>query len=196
MSQRHDTTTQTSDSDTQRKRRPDPNAGRRSRRVPATDMQTWLMVLLVALAVPRTVLADLDIVPPESGLPYYCLALTPFAAWLLVAIVRESRRPLMDFLVLGVLYGLSLVVVHQALWDIGPSLGHHPPANAVDFANQFGPELRLLALRGYTSGIAMVIGIGSGLATGLVAVGAHVWRTRRSERHHTSTTAGRGSERS
>jgi hypothetical protein len=88
----------------------------------------------------------------------------------------------MDFLVLGFLYGLSLVVVHQALWDVGPSLGHNPPASAVDFANQFSPAWHELALRGYTIGIALMIGGGTGLAAGLFALGAHMWRKSRARR--------------
>jgi hypothetical protein len=115
MNQRHATT---NGLDVQQ-RGPDPV----HRRFPATDMPIWLMLVLVALGLPRTVLADLDIVAPESGLLYYIVALAPFAAWLVVAILRTSRRPFADFLILGVLYGLSLVVVHQALWTVGPSLG-------------------------------------------------------------------------
>jgi hypothetical protein len=151
-------------------------------RFPATDMPTWLVLGLVALGLPRTVLADLDVVTPQSSLLYYVLALTPFAVWLVVAIVRPSRRPFMDFLVLGVLYGLSLVVVHQVLWSVGPSLGHNPPGSAVDFAEQFSPAWRELALRGYTGGIAMVIGVGTGLVAAVVAVGAHRWRRGRARR--------------
>ena len=156
-----------------------PQRGFLYRRFPATDMPTWLMLALVALGLPRTVLEDLDVVAPESSLLYFVLALTPFAVWLAVAMVRRSGRPFMDFLVLGCLYGLSLVAVHQALWDVGKSLGHHPPASAVDFAAQFSSGWRELALRGYTSGIAMVIGVGTGLVAALVAVGSHVWRTGR-----------------
>jgi hypothetical protein len=148
-------------------------------RFPLTDMPIRLMLLLVGLGLPRTILADLDIVAPESSLLYYVLALTPFAVWLVVAIVRRSRRPFADFLVLGVLYGLSLVLVHQVLWDVGPSLGHRPPESAVDFASQFSPAWRELATRAYTSGIAILIGVGTGLVAALVAVGAHGWRTRR-----------------
>ena len=59
---------------------------------------------------------------------YYILALTPFAVWLVVAIVRSSRRPFADFLVLGVLYGLSLMVVHQVLWDVGPRWAQPAPS--------------------------------------------------------------------
>jgi hypothetical protein len=158
---------------------PEPDDGADARRFPMTDLPTKLMALLIALGVPRTVLADLDIVPPESGLLYYFLALMPFAAWLAVAIVRRSRRPFRDHLMVGVLYGLSLVVIHQVLWGVGPSLGHNPPASAVEFADQFSGGWRDLALRGYTSGIAMIIGIGSGFVVGVVAVGSKLWRSTR-----------------
>ncbi|NJP93107.1 hypothetical protein HCN51_27280 [Nonomuraea sp. FMUSA5-5] len=131
-------------------------------------MPTRLMLLLLALGLPRTVLADLGLVPPESGLLYYVLALTPFAAWLLVATVRESRRPFADFLVLGILYGLSLVVVHQLLWNAAAGYGRNTPAGIAEFT-----------YRAYTSGIAMSIGLGTGLVAALAAVGARAWRSRR-----------------
>ena len=153
-----------------------------SRRFVLTDMPTWLMLLLVALGLPRTILQDLGIVAPGSSLLYYVLALTPFAVWLAVAATRRSARPFMDFLVLGVLYGLSLVVVHQVLWNVGPSLGHNSPASAVSFAEQFDPAWHEVALRGYTTAIAMVIGVGTGLVAALVAAVAHVWRSRRTRR--------------
>lgn len=157
--------------------RPDPVVG--SGRFPATDMPTRLLLLLVALGLPRTVLADLDLVPPESGPLYYVLALTPFAAWLLVATVRESRRPFADFLVLGILYGLSLAVAHQVLWNAAAGYGQSPPADAVEFAERFGAGWHEFAFRAYTSGIAMSIGLGTGLVAALVAVGARVWRSHR-----------------
>ncbi len=150
------------------------------RRFPLTDMPVWLMLALVAVGLPRTILADLNIVAPESSLLYYVLALAPFALWLAVAIWRRSRRPVRDFLVLGTLYGLSLLAVHQVLWDVGPSLGHHPPDGAVAFANRFSPAWRELALRAYTSGIAMMIGLGTGLVAALVALAAHAWHKNRS----------------
>jgi hypothetical protein len=112
------------------------------------------MLLLVALGLPRTVLEDLDVVEPEGSLLYYVLALTPFAAWLAVATFRTSRKPFSDFLVLGALYGLSLVIVHQASGSVGRSLG---------------PVV-----------IAMVIGLGAGSMAGLVAVAANAVRSRRS----------------
>jgi hypothetical protein len=84
----------------------------------------------------------------------------------------------MDFVVLGVLYGLSLVVVHQLLWNTGSSNGYHPPAGAVSFAENFDSSSRELAMRGYTVMIAMMIGVGSGLVVGLVAFVAKSVRSK------------------
>lgn len=159
------------------------------RTVPLTDMPLWLMLVLLAIAQPRTILEDLNVVAPESSLLYYILALTPFVAWFAVALVRPSRQPFMDFVVLGILYGLSLALVHQALWDVGSSLGAHPPAGAVSFASGVAPSLRELALRGYTVVIAMMIGVGSGLVVGLAAL---VARAGRSRLGRTSRGAGSG----
>jgi hypothetical protein len=147
-------------------------------RFPLTDMPTWLMLTLAGLGLPRTILADLDVVAPESSPVYYVLALAPFAVWLVVAVGRRSAKPFMDFLVLGCLYGLSLVAVHQVLWDVAISRGHRPSAAAVDFAQQFGSAHHELALRGYTVMVALAIGVGSGLVAALVAVVARAWSAR------------------
>ncbi|QFY13430.1 hypothetical protein GBF35_48840 [Nonomuraea phyllanthi] len=66
---------------------------------------------------------------------------------------------------------------------MGPSLGHHPPQSALDFAARFDPAWRALALRAYTGGIAMVIGVGSGAAAGVIAWCAHAWRSLRARRN-------------
>ena len=97
-----------------------------SRPVPLTDMPWALMLILVAVGLLRTVLADLDIVVPESSLLYYVLALAPFAAWLVVAVVRPTRKPVMDFLILGLLYGLSLILVHQTAMERARRGAQHP----------------------------------------------------------------------
>jgi len=150
-----------------------------SRRFPLTDLPVWLLLVLVSLGVPRTILADLNIVPPESGPLYYILALVPFTAWLAVAAMRRSRRPLADFLMVGLLYGLSLVIIHLALWDARAGYGNLPPAGAAEFADGFGPGWGEVALPAYAAGIATMIGLGSGLVVGLCAVTANAWRRRR-----------------
>lgn len=139
------------------------------RKLLGTGMPGWLLLVLIALGLPRTVLADLGIVAPESSWVYYVLALTPFAVWLAVAVLRRTSTPIKDHLLAGTLYGLSLVVVHEALWAADSSLGHHPPQSAVRLAEQFGPPLRDVVLHGYTFAIAMMIGLGVGLIAGLVA---------------------------
>jgi hypothetical protein len=146
-----------------------------NRPLPLTDMPAWLLLALVALGVPRTILEDMGVVAPESGLLYFVLALTPFAIWLVVAVVRPSGTPFMDFLVVGILYALSLIAVHMVLWNVGPSLGQHPPEGAVAFAERFSSSWYGLALRGYMAGIALVIGIGSGVVAALAAVAARRW---------------------
>ena len=148
------------------------------RNVPGTGMPAWLMVGLVALGLPRTILADLGIVAPESSWIYFVLALAPFAVWLAVAVLRTTDSPIRDHLVVGACYGLSLVIVHEALWRIAAPLGNHPPQSAVDFAARFDPPLQNVALHAYTFVIAMTIGLGSGLIIGIVAAIAKRVRAR------------------
>lgn len=136
--------------------------------VPFTDMSWALMLVLVGIGLPRTALVDLDILTPEGSLLYYALALVPFAAWLGVAMLRPTRRPVMDFLVLGVFYGVSLILVHQLFWNASGA-GHSVPQSAIEFTERFGPSLHDPILRLYTSGIALVIGIGTGLIGAAVA---------------------------
>lgn len=143
-----------------------------------TGMPGWIMLGLVVLGLPRTVLEDLGVVAPESSWVYYVLALTPFAAWLAVAVVRRTATPIRDHLVTGALYGLSLVIVHEALWAAGPSAG--PESGAVSLAQGFGSPLRELVLHGYTVGIAMMIGLGVGAVAAVVAAAAKGARTVRS----------------
>ncbi|WP_347954445.1 hypothetical protein [Gordonia aichiensis] len=157
------------------------------RRFPFTDMPVGLMLALVAIGLPRTVLADLDIVSPESSLLYFVLALAPFAAWTAVAIMRPTRRPFRDFLVLGGLYAISLIVVHQSLLQ-GPGAAHEIPQAAVDFSSSFAPGVQEWALRGYTAVVSLVIGLGTGLVVALVAVVAG--RVRRSRGGRISTSRG------
>ena len=139
------------------------NSGWLNRRFFLTDLPIWLMLVLLSLGLPRTVLADLGVIAPEGSWFYYVLALTPFVVWLAIAVFRPSRRPFLDFLVLGLLYGLSLAVVHQLFLHVGDSLGHNPPTGALNFAERFSSSLREVTIRAYTVLIAMIIGVGTGL---------------------------------
>lgn len=134
---------------------------------PMTAMPIGLFGALIAITVPRTVLAQLDVVPPESGALYYVLALVPYACWYLVAALRPTPRPLADHLMLGTVYGVTLVVIHQALWA---SEGNIVPRAAHELAEQVPMSLEDLTLRLYTVGVSMVIGIGSGAIGSAIAL--------------------------
>jgi hypothetical protein len=138
-----------------------------------TQLPGWLLLGLVALGLPRTVLADLGVVAPESSPIYYVLALGPFAVWLAVAVFRRSGSPVKDHLVAGTLYGLSLAIVHEALWTFGAALGRHPTQGAVALAERFGPPVRDLVLHGYSFAVAMTIGLGVGLTAGVAGAMAN-----------------------
>lgn len=151
-----------------------PNA----RRLLGTCWSGWALAGLVALGLPRTILADLGIVEPQSSWVYYVLALTPFAVWFAVAAVRRTATPIRDHLVAGALYGVSLIIVHEALWSVGTSLGHEPPSGAVALSQQFASPLRELIVHGYTAGIALMIGIGVGVVAAIIAAVAKLIRQR------------------
>lgn len=148
-----------------------------ARRFPFTDMPWMLMLGLVAAGLPRTVLADLDVVTPDSSIGYFMIALVPFAAWLAVAVLRRTRRPVRDFLALGVMYGLSLLLAHQVLWH-APGAEHSIPQAAIDFAGRFAPAWRDAAMRAYTALVSLGIGLVTGVVVAGVAFLAHRLRKR------------------
>jgi hypothetical protein len=142
-----------------------------------TSMPAWLVLVLTLIMVPRTLLSDLGIILAETPV-YFLFALTPYAVWLSIALFRKSEKPFLDFLVLGVLYSLTLILIHQLLWNNGTALGHQLPQAALDFGARFDPPLRDLAVRGYTIMISLLIGIGSGMVVGLIAAAAGSIRKR------------------
>lgn len=150
-----------------------------NRRVPGTGWSGWLLVGLIALGLPRTILADLGIVEPESSWVYFVLALTPFAAWFAVAILHRTDSPIRDHLVAGAAYGLSLVIVHETLWSVATSLGHNMPQSVLTWAEQFGSPIRELVPHGYSFAIAMMIGLGVGATAAVVAVVSRLITGRR-----------------
>jgi len=130
-------------------------------------MPVWLPLGLVVLGLPRTILADLGTIGPDRSWVYFVFALTPFAAWLAVAVFRRTATPIRDHLVTGALYGLSLVIGHEAMWTAGPSAGPEP--GALRLAQGFGSPLRDLIVHGYTFGVALMIGLGVGVVMAAAA---------------------------
>ncbi|BEL12156.1 hypothetical protein Q0Z83_103470 [Actinoplanes sichuanensis] len=74
-----------------------------------------LMIVLGLLAAPRAVLHDLGLIHERTGVNAL-LVFVPLLIWVLVAVTR-SPNPIRLLLGAGVVYGISLAVIHNALWN-------------------------------------------------------------------------------
>ena len=133
------------------------------------------IVLLAALTLPRVVVHDLGLLEIDSPV-YTILAVAPLLIWLLVAVFRKTQRPLVDFLVLGLAYGLFLGLTHQILWDA--SWGGNPPHIGGNLTGKLSPIAESLILRAFALGSSIVTGLVFGAAFGVVALLATKLRNR------------------
>jgi hypothetical protein len=125
------------------------------------------IILLAVLTLPRVVVHDLRLIAIDAP-AYTALAVIPLLVWLLVAIFRKTQRPLLDFVVLGLAYGLLLGLTHQILWDA--SWGGDSPHIGGNLAGTFSPLTENLILRSFAIASSIVTGLAFGLAFGLLAV--------------------------
>lgn len=131
-----------------------------------TDIPLAVLVVLALLTVPRVVLHDLHTISLDSPL-YTTLAVAPFILWLLVAIFRKNKRPVHDFLVLGLLFGILLAITHQLTWDA--SWGNNPPHLHGNLEGKLDPTIESLLLRGAAFISSLVTGVIFGGGVALVA---------------------------
>lgn len=85
------------------------------------------LIGLAALGLPRVILHDLHIIEEMQPASWF-LALAPVAVWIAVAVAKKVPRPFLTVLMIGVFFGVMLVITHQLLWDVAfdgnpPSLG-------------------------------------------------------------------------
>jgi ribose/xylose/arabinose/galactoside ABC-type transport system permease subunit len=83
------------------------------------------LVALAALALPRVILHDLNVINEPDPLNWI-LVFAPVAIWITVAVVKKVPNPFLTVLVIGAFYGVMLAVTHQLLWDT--AFGGNPPA--------------------------------------------------------------------
>lgn len=90
---------------------------------PSLGLPIWGIVGLAALGVPRVVLHDLALIPPNGWVPTL-LTLGPVAIWIGVVVLLRTPRPFVAMLAIGATYGALLVITHQLLWNeaFGPNL--------------------------------------------------------------------------
>lgn len=139
------------------------------------DLPLLYIVLLAALTLPRVVVHDLGMIAIDSP-AYTTLAVAPLLVWLVVAIFRRTKRPFVDFVVLGVAYGVFLGLTHQILWDA--SWGDNPPHIGGNLTGKFSPLAESVILRAFALGSSIITGVVFGAAFGLVAVVATKLRER------------------
>lgn len=127
---------------------------------------SWpVLVGLAALAAPRVVLHDLDVV--QEGTPVNALLVFgPLACWIAAVLWRRPPRPFLTVVVIGAVYGVFIAAGHQMMWDAvfdgaAPSLG----GNLADV----DPAVQEVLLRAAAVLSSLVTGVVVGVLTGAVA---------------------------
>ncbi|MBQ1081970.1 MULTISPECIES: hypothetical protein [unclassified Nocardiopsis] len=126
------------------------------------------LVLLALLAAPRVVLHDLGIIQ-EGTLVNAVFVFVPPLVWIAVVLWRRVPNPFLTLLVVGVLYGLFLMVGHQILWTTAwdgdpPTLGGN--------LSELPPAAHAMVTRGFAALSSVVTGTLVGAVCGLLAWGA------------------------
>lgn len=142
-----------------------------------TDIPLWILVLLALISVPRVIVHDLDILPLDSVL-YQFMAIIPLAIYLGLAILRHNKRPIYDFLVLGLFYGVFLATIHLVLWDA--SWGNNPPTLGDKLEGVLDPAAEIALFKAAVLHSSIVTGIVLGGVFGLIALTAQKIRLKRS----------------
>ncbi len=120
---------------------------------------------LAALAAPRVVLHDLDLVQ-EGTFVNALLVFVPLVCWIAAVLWRRPPRPFLTLVVVGAIYGVFLAAGHQLLWaeafgGDGPRLG----GNLADV----DPAVQEAMLRTAALLSSLVTGVVVGVVTGAVA---------------------------
>ncbi len=126
------------------------------------SITTWpLFIILAALMMPRVVAHDLRLFDSNST-AYQAMALIPLLIWLVVVLMRKTKQPIHDYLILGGLYGLFLGLTHQITWEA--AWGSNPPHLGGNMVSLINPMIESLLMRFAT----LLSSLGTGLATGLI----------------------------
>lgn len=101
----------------------------------ALGFSVLALIGLAAVALPRVILHDLHIIDEGSAVTWV-LAIGPVALWITLAVVKKVPNAFLTVLVIGVIFGVMLVVTHQVLWNFAyegnpPSLGNSAAATVI-----------------------------------------------------------------
>lgn len=148
--------------------------------MPALGLPIAALIGLALLAAPRVVLHDLGVITEGAALNGV-LVFAPPVIWIVVVLWKRVPNPFLTLLVVGVFYGLTLLLGHQILWHVAfeggpPQLG----GNLTDL----DPVLQSVIIRFFASISSLFTGVIVGAITGVIAwaIGALTGLTRRSSR--------------
>ena len=122
-------------------------------------------------------LHDLDLVH-EGTVVNAVLVFVPPLVWIVTVVAWRVSRPLLTLVLVGLWYGVVLLVTHQLLWQ--SSLGGRDVSLGGNLAG-LNPVLQQLVVRGFAAVSSLATGLLVGTVTGLVAwgVSAAAGRVRR-----------------
>ncbi|GAA1388652.1 hypothetical protein [Catellatospora chokoriensis] len=125
-----------------------------------------VLVGLAALAAPRVVLHDLDLIQ-EGTFVNSLFVFVPPVCWIAAVLWRRPPRPFLTLVVVGAIYAVFLAAGHQLLW--ARALGGATPALGGNLAD-LDPAVQELLLRAAAVVSSLATGVLVGVLTGAVAV--------------------------
>jgi hypothetical protein len=123
------------------------------------------LVGLAALAAPRVVLHDLDVIQ-EGTFVNGLFVFVPPLCWIAAVLWRRPPRPFLTVLVIGAIYAVFLAAGHQLLWE--ESFGGRTPALGGNLAD-LDPAAQERIIRVGAVVSSLVTGTVVGAVTGGVA---------------------------
>ncbi|MFC4855972.1 hypothetical protein [Actinophytocola glycyrrhizae] len=122
----------------------------------------WIWAL-AALAVPRAVAHDLDLVGPTVN---SVLVFAPAVVWLAVVLPKRVPRPFLTLLMIGVCHGILLAATHQVLWTQAHDAA--PPRLGGNLEGTFSPGVEAVVMRLFAVFSSLLTGAGVGAVAGAV----------------------------
>ncbi|WP_017603045.1 hypothetical protein [Nocardiopsis alkaliphila] len=136
-----------------------------TRNRPVSGLPLPVLVLLALLAAPRVVLHDLGIIH-EGTFVNALFVFAPPLVWIIVVLWRRVPNPFLTLVVVGLLYGVVLMLGHQLLWHLAWE-GEAPRLGGA--LADLSPMVQQVILRGFAALSSLVTGTIVGAIGGLIA---------------------------
>jgi hypothetical protein len=128
-------------------------------------LSPWLIIGLAALAVPRVIAHDLELVSP-GGIANQLLVFIPPLIWLAVVLWQRPPRPFLTYLLIGVCYGIMLAIGHQLMWTT--AFDGNPPRIGGNLEGRLDPAVESIVLRVFAFVSSVITGTLVGAVVGAI----------------------------